>query len=60
MKLSGSIFIILEHHLIKVSKTLSLEKLTSKELYKIPISSRTNKITLVTYFEAMLNANNLD
>ena len=47
-------------HLIKVSKTLSLEKLTSKELYKIPISSRTNTITLVTYFEAMLNANNLD
>ena len=43
--------IIHAHHLIKGSRILILEKLTSKELYQILISSRTNKVTLVTYFE---------
>ena len=50
--------IIHGHHLIKGSRILILEKLTSKELYQILISSRTNKITSVTYFETEFNANN--
>ena len=52
--------IIHGHHLIKGSRILILEKLTSKDLYQILISSRTNKITSVTYFETKFNANNLD
>ena len=52
--------IIHGHHLIKGSRILILEKLTSKELYQILISSRTNKVTSVTYFETKFNANNLD
>ena len=47
-------------HLIKGSIILILEKLTSKELYQILISSRNNKVTSVTYFETKFNANNLD
>ena len=45
---------------IKGSRILILEKLTSKELYQILISSRTNKVTSVTYFETKFNANSLD
>ena len=48
------------HHLVKGSRILILEKLTSKELYQILISSRTNKVTSVTFFETKFNANNLD
>ena len=48
------------HHLIKGSRILILEKLTSKELYQILISSLNNKVTSVTYFETKFNANNLD
>ena len=51
--------IIHGNHLIKGSRILILEKLTSKELYQILISSRTNKVTSVTYFETKFNANNL-
>ena len=36
--------IIHGHHLIKGSRILILEKLTSKDLYQILISSRTNKL----------------
>ena len=52
--------IIHGHHLIKGSRILIIEKLTSKELYQILISSRTNKVTSVTYFETNVNANSLD
>ena len=52
--------IIQGHHLIKSSRILILEKLTSKELYQILISSRTNKVTSVTYFETKFNGNSLD
>ena len=52
--------IIHGHHLIKGSRILILEKLTSKELYQILVSSRTNKVTLVTYFETKFNGNSLD
>ena len=52
--------IIHGHHLIKSSRILILEKLTSKELYQIPISSRNNKVASATYFETKFNANNLD
>ena len=52
--------IIHGHHLIKSSRILILEKLTSKELYQILISSRTNKVTSVTYFETKFNGNSLD
>ena len=45
-------------HLIKDSRIIIFEKLASKKLCKVPISSSTNKITPVTYFEIMLNANN--
>ena len=48
------------HLLMKGSRILILEKLTSKELYQILISSSTNKITSVTYIETIFNANNLD
>ena len=47
--------IIHGHHLIKGSRILILEKLTSKELYQILISSRTNKVTSVRYFETKFN-----
>ena len=43
--------IIHGHYLIKGSRILILEKLTSKELYQILTLSRTNRITSVTYFE---------
>ena len=46
-------------HLIKGSRILILEKLTSKELYQILISSRTNKFTF-KYFETKFTANSLD
>ena len=52
--------IIHGHHLIKGSRFLILDKLTSKELYQILISSPTNKVTSVTFFETKFNANNLD
>ena len=52
--------IIHGHHLIKGSRILILEKLTSKELHQILISSRANKVTSVTYFETKFKANNLD
>ena len=52
--------IIHDHHFIKGSRILILEKLTSKELYQILILSRTNKVKSVTYFETNFNANNLD
>ena len=48
------------HQLIKNSRILILEKLTSKELYQVLISSGTNKITSVTYFQTKFNENNLD
>ena len=52
--------IIHGHHQINGSRTLILEKLISKKLYQILISSPTNIITSVTYFETMFNTNNLD
>ena len=52
--------IIHGHHLIKGSRILIFEKLTSKELYQILISSRTNKITPFMRFETLFNANNVD
>ena len=52
--------IIHGHHLIKGSRIFILEKLTSKELYQILISSHTTKVTSVTYFETKFNANSLD
>ena len=39
---------------------LILEKLTSKKLYQILISSRTDKVTSVTYFETKSNATKAD
>ena len=52
--------IIHGHHLIQGSRILILEKLASKELYQILISSCTDKITSVTYFKTKFIANNLD
>ena len=45
-----------DHHLIRSFRILILEKLTSKKLYQILISSRTDKVTSVTYFETKSNA----
>ena len=45
------------HHLIKGSRILILEKLTSKALYQILI--RTDKVTSVAHFETKFNANSL-
>ena len=52
--------IIHDHHLIKDSRILILEKLTSKELYQILISSRTNKVASFAFFEIKFNGNSLD
>ena len=52
--------IIHGHYLIKGSRIIILEKLKSRVLYQILISSRANKVTSVTYFEIKFNANNLD
>ena len=52
--------IIHGHYLIKGSRILILEKLTSKELYQVLISSRSIKVTSVTYFATKFNTNNLD
>ena len=56
----ANILIIHNHHLIKGSRILILDKLTSKELYQILISSRTNKVASVTCFETKFNVNSLD
>ena len=43
-----------DQYLIKILRILILEKLTSKELYQILISSSAHKNTSATYFERCL------
>ena len=46
-----SILLVLNHHLIKYARILTLNKLTAKELCSILISSLKNKPTSQSYFE---------
>ena len=43
--------LLLNHHLIKNARILTLDKLTSKEIYLVSISSPTNRHTSQNYFE---------
>ena len=43
--------LVLNHHLIKNARILTLDKLTAKEIYSILISSLKNKPTSQNYFE---------
>ena len=43
--------LVLNHHLIKNARILTLEKLTAKEIYSILISPLKNKPTSQNYFE---------
>ena len=52
--------IYLDHHLIKNNLLLSLEKLTSKELYSILISKKTSIPTSQQYFNSLFPDSNLD
>ena len=52
--------IYLDHHLIKNNLLLSLEKLTSKELYSILISKKTSIPTSQQYFNSFFPDSNLD
>ena len=50
----------LDHHLIKNNLLLSLENLTSKELYSILISKKTSMPTSQQYFNSLLPDSRLD
>ena len=43
--------LVLNHHLIKNARILTLEKLMAKEIYSVLISSLKNKPTSQSYFE---------
>ena len=43
--------LLLNHHLIKNARILTLDKLTSKEIYSVSISSPKNRHTSQNYFE---------
>ena len=43
--------VLLDHHLLKINRTLGIEKMNSKEIYSIIISSKVNIPTSQIYFE---------
>ena len=43
--------LVLNHHLMKIARILTLDKLMAKEIYSILISSLKNKLTSQNYFE---------
>ena len=49
-----------DHHLIKSSRVITLDKLTSTEIYFILISKVQNKPSFNIYFENLLNGDNID
>ena len=52
--------IYLDHHLIKNNLLLSLEKLTSKELYSILISKKNSILIAQQYFNSLFPDSNLN
>ena len=57
---NGINVIIHDHHLIKGSRVISLDKLTSTEIYSILISRAQNKPSSNIYFENLYNDYNID
>ena len=57
---NGINVIIHDHHLIKGSRVISLDKLTSTEIYSILISRAQNKPSCNIYFENLYNDYNID
>ena len=47
----SSNLVLLDHQLLKNNRTLGIEKMNSKEIYSINISSKVNILTSRTYFE---------
>lgn len=52
--------VFLDHHLIRNSRILSLNKITSKELYSILISKINNKPSSNLYFEYLFKDNSIE
>ena len=52
--------IIHDHHLVKGSRVITLDKLTSTEIYSILISRAQNKPTSNTYFKNIHNDYSID
>ena len=52
--------IIHDHHVIKGSRILTLDKLSSTEIYAILISKVQNKPSSNFYFENLFDNNNID
>ena len=52
--------IIYDHHLVKSSRVITLDKLTSTEIYSILISRAQNKPSSNIYFENLYNDYNID
>ena len=52
--------IVHDHHLIKGSRVITLDKLTSTEIYSILISKVQSKPSSTIYFENLLNDYNID
>ena len=47
----SSNLVLLDHQLLKNNRTLGIEKMNSKEIYSINISSKVNILTSRSYFE---------
>ena len=52
--------VIHDHHLVKGSRVVTLDKLTSTEIYSILISRAQNTPSSNTYFENIYNNHNID
>ena len=57
---NSSSFIVHDHHLIKVSRAVISDKLTSTEIYSILISKVQNKPSSNIYFENLFKDYNID
>ena len=52
----SSNLVLLDHQLLKNNHTLGIEKMNSKEIYSINISSKVNILTSRTYFEKKISS----
>ena len=52
----SSNLVLLDHQLLKNNRTLGIEKMNSKEIYSINISSKVNILTSRTYFEKKISS----
>ena len=57
---SATNLIIHDHHVIKGSRILTLDKLSSTKIYAILISNAQNKPSSNFYFETLFNENDID